>query len=88
MIPSPHRLMMTKGVACLAEDKLLQLFKSFREFEKFEPGNDPYGERDFIALEVGGEKYFLKMDYFDDSFMYFREDGNRVITIMQANEYY
>ena len=86
-VQKPHRFMMSRGVACLEADKLLSLIKLFREFKDFGKHNDPYGERDFIDLDLDGDKFFLKIDYFDDNFEYYREDGNRVLLIMRANEY-
>lgn len=86
-VQKPHRFMMSKGVACLDDDKLLRLIKLFKNFKDFGPHNDPHGEREFINLDLDGEKFFLKIDYFDDDFQYYREDGNRVLLIMFANEY-
>ena len=55
--------------------------------------NDPYGEHDFGAIEVGGRKYFWKIDYYDPTFSWHSEDPTdpdktrRVLTIMRADEY-
>jgi Ser/Thr protein kinase RdoA (MazF antagonist) len=58
-----------------------------REFEDFTPNNDPYKEHDMAFFDVGGEKYFFKFDYYDDNYKFFKEDGNRVLTIGRAHEY-
>ncbi|SCW95429.1 DUF3768 domain-containing protein [Ancylobacter rudongensis] len=35
-----------------------------RRFDKFDEGNDPYGEHDFGAFEIDGQRYHWKIDYF------------------------
>jgi len=80
-------ILLTPGVQSLSEKDREALFQKIREFEDFNEGNDPYGEHDFGAVNHNGVKYFFKFDYLDDSLRYFKEDGNRVLTIMRADEY-
>ena len=58
-----------------------------RVFYQFTDDSNPYGENDFSFFDVNGKKYFFKFDYYDDSFEFFQEDGNRVLTIGRADEY-
>ena len=80
-------IVLTSGVEALeAGDKEAVLTK-IREFDDFNDGNDPYGEHDFGTVTHNGIKYFFKFDYYDNNHEYHQEDGNRVLTIMQADEY-
>ena len=62
-------------------------------FDRFDEDNDPYGEHDFGALEIEGERLFFKIDYFDQSLSAHAPDPSdgtatkRVLTIMLAEEY-
>ena len=64
-----------------------------REYNDFNADNDPHGEHDFGAFEVGGEMFFWKLDYYDTSLEYGSEDPSdasktvRVLTVMLASEY-
>lgn len=55
--------------------------------------NDPYGERDFGSIELEGERYFWKIDYYDRTLRFGAEDPAdtsetmRVLTLMHASEY-
>ena len=80
-------IMVTPSVQSLSEQDGEALFRKIRDFNEFDKGNDPYGEHDFGAVNHGGVKYFFKFDYLDDSFKYFKEDGNRILTIMRSDEY-
>lgn len=64
-----------------------------RDYSDWGAGNDPYGEHDFGAIELGSERYFWKIDYYDEAL----EGGSsdpandaatvRVMTVMRADEY-
>lgn len=62
-------------------------------FDKFDEENDPHSEHDFGAIEIEGETYFFKIDYYDKTFMFGSEDPSdpektaRVMTIMHASDY-
>jgi hypothetical protein len=64
-----------------------KIIDAVRGFDDFNLDNDPYEEHDFGKVIVEGESYFFKIDYYDLSYRYFQKDGNRVITIMRADEY-
>ena len=86
-------LMMTKGVIALGRAKQLAILDAVAAFDGFNPDNDPYGEGDFGALEVEGERLFFKIDYFVRGLTGHSPDPadpsitTRVLTIMLAEEY-
>ncbi len=71
----------------------LTILQAVAKFDSFDEDNDPYGEHDFGALEVEGERLFWKVDYFDRSLAAGSPDPadplvtTRVLTIMLAEEY-
>ena len=79
------RVVLTAGVE--GDPNLQQIIKAVQQFEEFTEDNDPYGERDFGKVTISGEDYSFKFDYFDDNYEYFKEDGNRVLTILHSDEY-
>ena len=86
-------VMMTAGVAALQEDTRNRVIEAIRTFEAFTPDNDPYGEHDFINVQVDGLTCFGKIDYYDENLEYgserpdIAEQTRRVLTIMLAEEY-
>jgi hypothetical protein len=87
------KVVMTDGVAALPERDLAQLLAKVRSFDKFTNDNDPYGEQDFGSLELAGQTYFFKVDYYAPDMEGGSEDPadpaktTRVLTIMRADEY-
>ncbi len=80
----------TPGVVELAEVDRIALLLAVRRFDCFDAGNDPYGEHDFGAIEVGGERFFWKIDAYDRAQCGGSPDPavtTRVLTIMRADEY-
>ena len=77
----------------LNPDRQLALIRLVRAFDDFRPENDPYGEHDFGSIEVEGDKWFFKIDYYDKNLEYGSEDPSdptqtrRVMTIMHCSEY-
>ena len=64
-----------------------KVINAVRTFDTFTQDNDPYFEHDFGKVNIDGEDYFFKIDYYDSNYECFQEDGNRVLTIMRADEY-
>jgi hypothetical protein len=68
-------------------------FLQVQRFAKFDAENDPHGEHDFGSFEVAGEKFFWKIDYYDERCELGSDDPadpektTRVLTIMLAEEY-
>ena len=86
-LSSPHRFVMTSAVASLSAEKLINLFHKVRSFEDFNRGNDPYKEHDCGVIDFEGDQYVWKIDYYDQDFQFFKENGNRVLTLMHTSEY-
>ena len=80
-------IVLTSGVKALESADKEAVLRQVREFDDFNDGNDPYGEHDFGTVAHNGVKYYFKFDYYDDNHEYHQEDGNRVLTIMKADEY-
>lgn len=85
------KVVFTPGVSSLDQVAQSKVVEAVQKFKNFEPGNDPYGERDFGKVSVDGVDYFFKIDYYDASYEY-GLDGNdpevrRVLTVMRADEY-
>lgn len=85
------RTVLTRGVA--KHPFKDEIIAAVRDFEDFPEGDDLYGEHDFGALDVAGEKVFWKIDYYDRLYRYGSEDPSdpektgRMLTIMLAEEY-
>jgi hypothetical protein len=86
-------LVMTAGVIALGHARQLTILDAVAKFDTFDESNDPYGEHDFGALEVEGERLFWKIDYYDRDLSAHSPDPadpsvtTRVLTIMLAEEY-
>jgi hypothetical protein len=97
--------MMTRGVAALliSENgnskfqpdtaRLSTLRATLARFNDWPEGNDPYGEHDFGAFDLFGERLFFKIDYYHPDHDTHApipssiELCRRVLTIMLADEY-
>ena len=92
-LPGSTKMFLTGMVAALPEDTLAHLRCAVASFDAFTEDNDPYGEHDFGAIDLEGERYFWKIDYYDRSLRFGAEDPTdttktvRVLTIMHASEY-
>jgi hypothetical protein len=93
LLPGSTKMLLTRMVAALPEDALAHLCAAVAQFDAFTEDNDPYGERDFGTIELAGEGYFWKIDYYDRSLRVGAEDPSgttetvRVLTLMHASEY-
>ena len=87
------RVAWTAGVEQLGIDAIIKIFDAVNEFDSFTPDNDPYGERDFGAVEIAGQRIFWKIDYYDRALEYGSPDPlnpavtTRVLTVMLASKY-
>jgi hypothetical protein len=84
---------LTVGVHSLPQAKLAEAVAAVAAFSEFSEDNDPHGERDFGAVEVGGARLFWKIDYCDLDLCMASPDPadpavtKRVLTLMLADEY-
>jgi hypothetical protein len=87
------RIVTTAAVSELPIGVKAQAFLKVQRFSDFNGDNDPHGEHDFGSFEVAGEKFFWKIDYYDERCEFGSEDPadpektTRVLTIMFADEY-
>ena len=88
------RTYMTDGVDALGPDAVARAIRAVAAFDTFNADNDPYGEHDFGAFELDGEKLFWKIDYYSKDFPDLGSEDpsnplktTRVLTIMLAEEY-
>ena len=58
-------LIMTAGVIALGAKCQMDILSAIAAFDGFDPDNDPYGEHDFGALTVEGERILFKIAYLD-----------------------
>lgn len=85
------RLMLTQSI--LNRDDANEIVKRVRRFDAFNNGNDPYGEGDFGAFEMGRDSIFFKIDYYSKDLNSCSPDPTdpsvttRVLTVMLASEY-
>ncbi len=86
-------VLMTPGVRELNQLQAANLLKAVREFKDFDDDEAPYAEHNFGAVEIDGDQFFWKIDYYDLSMEYHSPDEadpavtTRVLTIMRAEEY-
>lgn len=87
------QVVMTAGVNELPLDVKARLLLAVRSFNDFSRENDPHREHDFGSIEIDGEQYFFKIDYYSPDMQGGSEDpadpekSARVLTIMRAEEY-
>ncbi len=86
----------THGVAALVGDdpeRRRELVEAVQDFADFSEDNDPYGERDFGAFTLWGERLFWKIDYYHPErdehspVKWSAELTRRVLTLLLASEY-
>lgn len=87
------QVFMTSGVVALEAEVKKELVEAVQQFDHFPEDDDPYGEHDFGAVVVSGDRFYFKIDYYDPALKHAADDpGNpstctRVLTIMRAEEY-
>lgn len=87
------QIAITAGIIALGNHAVHAVLEAVRSFDQFTSDNDPYGEHDFGALTVLGQRVFWKIDYYDRAMQFGSPDPadpvvtTRVLTIMLAEEY-
>lgn len=86
---SGNGVVFTPGVQMF--DSIDGLMKEVRKYDNFSGANDAYGEHDFGSLIWEGKKVLWKIDYYDQTLMYWSDPVSakcrRVMTVMLAEEY-
>ncbi len=91
--PSAGRCFLTAGIAALSPEQQIIAMAKVRDFDEFTEDNDPYGEHDFGAFTLNGQKIFWKIDYYSKDMKSGSEDPadpdktTRVLTILLAEEW-
>ncbi|MFK0331031.1 DUF3768 domain-containing protein [Rhizobium sp. NPDC090275] len=86
-------LLLTPAVDGLDTGSKAALLTAVQQFDRFNTDNDPYGEHDFGAIDLGAACYLWKIDYYDPDLQFGSADPAdeavtcRVMTIMRADEY-
>jgi hypothetical protein len=87
------RVLITAAVNALPDDLKALAIQRVRTFSDFSKENDPHNEHDFGRFELGGETFFWKIDYYDESCTFGSMDPSdpsktmRVLTLMLASDY-
>lgn len=87
------RIVVSRGVAALPAAARSCLLAAVQGFSDFSEGNDPYAEHDFGTVEQDGERYFWKINAYDQRLQFGSPDPadpsvtTRVLTVMRADEY-
>lgn len=85
--------LVTSGISAKGPAFVLAAVRAVRAFDAFTKDNDPYGEHDFGAFNLEGERLFFKIDPYDLSLQAYSPNAadpakaKRVLTLMLASEY-
>lgn len=83
----------TEGISAQGPAFVADVINAVRRFDRFTQDNDPWGEHDFGAVEIAGEKVFWKIDAYDLDLKAGSPNPanaavtHRVLTVMLASEY-
>ncbi|MCC0805722.1 DUF3768 domain-containing protein [Methylobacterium sp. W2] len=86
-------VMLSRGVATLPEERWREAEAAVQSFAAFNVADDPYGEHDFGAFDLAGQRCFWKIDTYDRAMVGHSPDPAnpavtvRILTIMLAQEY-
>jgi Protein of unknown function (DUF3768) len=87
------KVFFSQMVAELPLDFKARAILAVQNFSAFDTDNDPHHEHDFGGFEIAGEKYFFKIDHYNNDMSGGSEDPtdpgvtSRVLTIMHVSEY-
>lgn len=87
------RLVISAGLSAEGHPKVMKVLQAVMLFNAFTPENDPYGEHDMGIVNIDGEDYNWKIDYYDRNYRYHSPDATdpavtrRVLTICQSLEW-
>ena len=86
-------VMVTEGVTAHGAVFVMEVVAAVRRFNAFTEDNDPWGEHDFGAVEIEGQKIFWKIDPYDIDLQAQSPNPanpavtHSILTIMLASEY-
>jgi len=85
--------MLSAALAAKPQAFICKAREAVRAFDRFDTGNDPYGEHDCAIVEVDGERVLWKIDAYAPDLRHGSDDPadptrtRRVLTIMLAADY-
>jgi hypothetical protein len=85
------RVMLTRGIVGRADCNAI--VEAVQRFDNFTDDNDPYGEHDFGAFEIGRDSIYWKIDYYNRDLSAGSEDPSdpdvttKLLTIMLAEDW-
>src|SRR5437868_2075746 len=68
------RIMLTAAVGALEPKLKARVLEAVRCFKDFDADNDPYDEHDCFLFDFEGERYAVKIDYYDRKMEYGSDD--------------
>lgn len=86
-------VLVTEGISAQGQDFVAKVVDAVQQFDTFGEDNDPWGEHDFGAIDMGDQKVFWKIDPYDLELRAHSPNAanpavtHRVLTIMLASEY-
>ncbi|TXN27499.1 DUF3768 domain-containing protein [Methylobacterium sp. WL19] len=86
-------VMLSRGIATLPEERRREAEAVVQSFATFSVADDPYGQHDFGAFDLAGQRCFWKIDTYDRVMVGHSPDPAdpavtvRILTIMLAAEY-
>lgn len=87
------RTVLSRGIAALPPDELVEVLRRVADFAEFTEANDPHSEHDCAIVDTGMHRVLWKVDYYDPDLRFLSADPadpdltRRVLTIMLAEEY-
>ncbi len=87
------RIMLTSGFNAYNSEFKTKALEAIKAFDAFTADDDPYGEHDFVSVEVDGVTVFWKCDYYDKDIRYGSDDPSdperttRIATVLLGSEY-
>ena len=86
-------VLVSAGLHALGPATVSEVLRLVGQFDAFIPENDPHGEHDCAAMQVGTQRVLWKIDYYDGNLQHHSQDPanpevtKRVLTVMLAEEY-
>lgn len=80
-LPEPHKLSLSHDVGELSDGEIMELLGLVRDFKSFAEENDPWSEHDFGKVELKGDAYYWKFDYYSRNLEGHEVNGTRLLTI-------
>ena len=86
-------ILFTPGVNAFPMDMKDRLIAAIRAFDDFNEDNEPRALHDFGEVTVDGQRFWFKLDLYDENLEYGSPDPadprvtRRVMTVMQPSEY-